>query len=859
MATLPSGVLTFVFTDIEGSTRLLRELGDGYDDVASLHDALLREVWQAHGVVEVATEGDAFFLVADDATPAVAAAAAAQRAIAEATWPHGVSLRIRIGVHTGYAVPSGDNYRALAVHRASRIVDAANGGQTLLTSDVVTRLGVVPMAQWRSLGRFQVRDFDEPIELWALDAEGTVTDPRPPRVRPADRHNLVRPTTSLVGRDGDIARVADLLRPASVVTLVGPGGIGKTRLAVETALADLDRWDGGAWFVDLSPVIDDALVAHAVAAALGVTVDPERTVAESVTNHLADRPALVVLDNCEQVVAGAAGWVSETSARCPGVAVLATSRLPLGLRGEHVERLVQLDTEPGGAASALYRERAAAVGADGSPEDIAMLCAELDGIPLAIEMAAARAGALTPAEMVRQLRRSPAVLSSRDPTLPDRQRSLVRLFEWSHDLLDASSQRLLALLTAVTGDFDLETVEHLASGELAHDAAVASMLNLVDASFVRVEAAAGATRFRLFDTVRRIASDRLDDSQRDGVTVRFARVLEGRVGPDRAFDPGWMSVVGQELDNVRGVLDRLGERRLDDDLAYRLACTLGGFHDRSDSFRTGADETRRVLDRVDARTASRVGLLSVHADLLLRVGDLDAAADVLAEASAIAEVAGRPAWDEGCVERSWTELWVRRGDPRHAAAVAEAVLQQPLPDRSTFRILSCLGVARYSIGDVDGALDALAREARIGERLGLDGPLAVTYGNLATALVAHGDIEGSARAQERSLTISRSEGMPVGTAMSLIVAGQLAAMRGHAHRALVLRTAGRCLLDELAYVMYPEDLARFDDEDRELRSVLSDSEYSAAVSEATALDADDAADLAASTLADLAGSRAGAA
>ncbi|MCU0259939.1 MAG: adenylate/guanylate cyclase domain-containing protein, partial [Ilumatobacteraceae bacterium] len=197
MATLPSGVLTFVFTDIEGSTRLLRELGDGYDDVASLHDALLREVWQAHGVVEVATEGDAFFLVADDATPAVAAAAAAQRAIAEATWPHGVSLRIRIGVHTGYAVPSGDNYRALAVHRASRIVDAANGGQTLLTSDVVTRLGVVPMAQWRSLGRFQVRDFDEPIELWALDAEGTVTDPRPPRVRPADRHNLVRPTTSL--------------------------------------------------------------------------------------------------------------------------------------------------------------------------------------------------------------------------------------------------------------------------------------------------------------------------------------------------------------------------------------------------------------------------------------------------------------------------------------------------------------------------------------------------------------------------------------------------------------------------------------------------------------------------------------
>jgi predicted ATPase/class 3 adenylate cyclase len=844
---LPAGVVSFLFTDIEGSTRLLRELGEAYEGLLDQHHALLRAAWREHDGHELKTEGDAFLVAFDDAAHAIGAAVEAQRALAGAAWPTDMPVRVRIGIHSGYARPRGDSYVALALHQAARVVDAAHGGQVLVSGDAATRSAQLPAGVGlERLGRFRVRDFDEPPELYRVDADGLERRAIAPRVRPAEGHNLVRPATSFEGRDADLETLISRMRPGALTTVAGSGGAGKTRLATETALAVAAEWEDGAWFVDLAPVSAPELVPEAIAQAVGAKSMPGVDHWAAVLEHLRERRALLILDNCEHLAETVCARVAELLATCPQVGVLATSRTPLGLRAERVHRLDPLSCEgPDSPAVRLFRDRAAAT-AHGDDATVAQLCAELDGLPLAIELAAARTSAMGPADILERLRRSPSVLQSRDVSLPERQRTLDRLLDWSYELLDPGARAVLRRLTVFAGSFDLETAELACAGEGVEPADAGELLlALIDSSLVSPEPAAGASRYRLLWTVRAYASEHTGAEERAAALRRLADRYIDVIGPAQATGRKWVSRVGLELDNLRHVVAGLP----DDSTAQALAWSIGRHHDVTDAFRTGIEELTRAAERLPSRGPNRVALLTLLADLHLRVGELDRAAVLVEEAGELRARHGPAAWDTAGVARARGELALRRGDPAAAAAEARAALAEPHSDRGRARLQDLLGIALGSVGDVPGAAAAFEEELATASAAGMETFLATTHGNLAEARLQLGDESAAAGHQATSLELARALGQPVLVAFSMMIAARLTAARGDARRAVVLQAAADEALGDASYALYDEDAEVRAALMAAARAQLGDEGFDRAVAEGRGLDHDAAADLAAGVLA----------
>ncbi len=847
---LPSGVISFAFTDIEGSTRLLRELGEGYGAVLDLHHEVLRAAWDAHGAREVAADGDAFLVAFADPADAVRGTVAAQRRLNAAAWPTELPVRVRMGVHTGFARPHGGDYRALAVNQAARIVDAAHGGQVFVSGETVERIGA-PLAgiHLEPLGRFRVRDFDGPEALFSATGPGVPAIAAAPRVRPADGHNLVRPTTSLVGRHEDLAAVAALVAPGAVVTLIGSGGVGKTRLAVESALELAGDWPDGAWFVDLAPVSSAEVLPAAMAEAIGATSHHGADAWREVCDHLRERRALVILDNCEHLLEAVGARVGELLEGCPEVGVLATSRIPLGLRAETVHRVDPLSAGRGGApAVRLFRDRSPPGSVGHEPEAVAALCAELDGLPLAIELAAARTTAVGPEEILRRLRRSPAVIRSRDPTLPDRQRTLERLLDWSYDLLDPGAQTVLRRLAAFAGSFDLDTAERVCAGGEVTAAEVPERLwSLIDFSLVTGEDAAGTTRFRLLTTVRAYAAERAGADERAAALDRLAAAFLERLGPWRVNDPRWVGEIALELDNVRQVVAELADPRV----AQTLACSIGLHHDLTDAFRTGVEELTRWAARLDSPSPERVALLTRLAFLHLRLADLEAADRILAEAGRLCDEVGAPDWDDAGLARTRGELALRREDPAGAAAEAQRALATPHSPRGEARLFNLLGIARTTLGDLGGAAASFERELAAASESAMEGLLATSNANLAEVQLRRGDQIAAARHQGLSLELAREQRQPVLIAFSMMIAARLAAERSRPAQAVALQAAADGLLASASYVLYPDDADVRDELMRAARTELGEAAFARAVADGGGLDDDAAADLAASVLAEV--------
>ncbi len=731
---LPAGVLTFVFTDIEGSTRLLRELGPRFTTLLARHDAALRGVWATHGGHEVKTLGDGFLVAFESAQAAVAASVAAQRALAATTWPTELPVRVRVGMHSGFARPADGDYTAMVIHQAARVVGAAHGGQVLVSGDVaeaVLRAGGAPDAGLTPLGRFRVRDFDEPVALWAAAAPELPGVALAPRVRPADGHNLVRPVGPLLGRDDDERAVAELLGAGALVTLTGPGGVGKTRLATEVALDAAPDWADGAWFVDLAPLEAAELVPEALGAAIGAPGSPGVERWTEVLAHLAERQALVVLDNCEQLGAGFAALAAELLAAAPGVALLATSRQPLGLRRERVLRLGALDRD---AAVALFLEHGDAEA--GELEDVEALCAELDGLPLAIELAAARTGTLAPGDILRRLRRTASVIRSRDPTLPERQRDLERLLDWSWQLLTPAARTVLGRLSVFAAGFDVDAAEAVgAGGDVEADDVAELLWDLRDASLVRLDDAAGATRYRLLSTVRAHAVARADPEDRAAATTRLAARFLERLGPSRASRRSWVLELDLELDNVRACLAHVDSPAA----AQALAWSIGCHHDLAEHFATGIAELSAVLAARPEPTPDRVALLALLAYLHLRQAELDRAEEVLVQATALAEEVGCPAWDGAGISRARGHLALRRGDVEEAVALAREALGGGHAPRARAQLSNLLGIALDLLGDAPAAVGAFEAELAAVEEGELETFLARTHANLAEAHLRAGE------------------------------------------------------------------------------------------------------------------------
>lgn len=507
---LPSGFVTFMFTDVEGSTRLHRRLGADYADLIAKHDELLDRVIAAHRGAVVRSMGDGVFAAFGDADDAIAAAAVIEESVASSRWPQDARLRLRVGLHAGPAVPRGGDYVALAVHQAARVAAAAHGGQVLLTGEVYER-ATAQRGSILALGEFHLKDFDEPIALYEFAPDGTPG--LRPGARPATAHNVPMLRTSFVGRQREIADIESLLvrDHAPLVTLTGMGGVGKTRLAFEIVLRQAGRFAGGGWTVLLANCVDDGVLPKLMQA-LGVRDEADVEPIEAIVQALEQREVLLLLDNCEHVLDTVAAVVSAILDRCPSVQLLATSREPLSLPGEIEWRLppLSMTTAYDGIADAvaLFLDRAdvrgGALRTHRDIDAIEDICRAVDGIPLAIEIAAARARSLPLAAVatgVRELQFFVSPLRGGE----ERQRSIHEVVEWSYQLLSAPARTALRRLSVFRGPFDDRDAAYLLDGSESTNDLLAE---LVDKSLLVLEANSDLP-FRMLVIIRRFAFEAL--------------------------------------------------------------------------------------------------------------------------------------------------------------------------------------------------------------------------------------------------------------------------------------------------------------------------------------------------------------
>lgn len=785
---LPTGIVTFLFTDVEGSTRAAQRLGPEWGAVlAGQLDAIRGAVEEAGGQV-VSTAGDAVFAVFRDPGGAVAAAVAAQRELLAGGGPP-----VRMGLHTGQAELAGPDYAGLEVHRAARIADAAHGGQVLLSDATRALVAEDLPPDWavRDHGAHRLKDLPGRERLFGLVVPGLPDDfPAP---RSLSRGTVLpEPATRLVGRERELDAIAALLAVGHLVTLTGAGGIGKTRLALEVARRAAADDGADAGFVGLAPLRDDALVPSEVLRALGLPEQAGGDPEDAVLAWLAGARTVLVVDNLEHL-GGAAPFVARMARAGPGVRILATSRGPLRVAGEVEYRVAPLGTgagEDGGpAAVRLFVERAREVDpgfalTPANADAVRRICAALDGLPLAIELAAARLRLLDPAAILARLEHRLGLLTSGPADVPDRQRTLRAAIAWSHDLLDEDAQRLFRRLGVFRGGWSLEAVEAVCACGDPLDGLDA----LVGQGLVVRDPDPGRTRFLMLETIREFAVERLeadDDAaaMRDAHLVWFRdRLLAGELDVER------------ELDNLRAALDRAepAGRTVD---ALEMCVALLRPWQQGDHVREGEARLHGLLssatgipDDLWARATSSLATLRywqgqyaeaeqgyrAARDVQVARGD-DVAAEEL-EASLGWVAAARGDWPGALAMFEGVAARCRvRGDP---AALGPALQQ--------------LGMARHRAG-MQGEARAVLEEA---ERLLRDAGNAFVLGadlyDLGRTLHALGDRAGARERLGEALELFAGAGDRSGVVYVLDALSRLDADEGHEERAVELAagTAG---------------------------------------------------------------------
>jgi predicted ATPase/class 3 adenylate cyclase len=575
----PTGTVTFLFTDIEGSTQLLQSLGESYRAVQDAHAQMVRDAIDAVGGTVVRTEGDSFFAVFLTPAAAVGAAVAAQRALSSHEWPHGRPLRVRMGMHTGEGVLGGDDYIGIDVNRAARIAAAAWGGQVLVsdTTYALVRDRLPDAVAIRDLGRHRLKDLPPGEELYDLVIDGLEADFPPPRTLDPPA-NLPVELTSFVGREADVDRVTNLLASTRLLTLTGPGGTGKTRLAVRVAVEVLAGFPHGAFFVDLAPISDPALVIPAIAVALQLREEGwERPVQDAVKDHLRDRELLLILDNFEQVL-DAAPQVTDLLASAPGLKVIVTSRAPLRVRGEQDVPVAPLEVpDPEGLpplehlaeqeGMALFADRARAVApsfrlTDENAPRVATIVSRLDGLPLAIELAASRSAILSPAAMLERMERRLPVLAGGPRDAPARQKTLQAAFGWSYELLEERERILFRRLSVLIGGSTVDAATAVCDPDRTLGIDVLEGLSaLVENSLAHtVDSSGEDARFGMLTTVREFGLERLaEEDDRPGAERRhadwFLKLAETAQPHLRGQDlDWWLNALEVEHDNLRAAL-----------------------------------------------------------------------------------------------------------------------------------------------------------------------------------------------------------------------------------------------------------------------------------------------------------------
>lgn len=698
MAEPPVGTVTLLFTDIDGSTRLLERLGtERYAVVLDLHRRVLREAFARHGGYEVGTEGDAFFVAFWRARDAVEAAAAGQRALAAAEWPDDAQLRVRMGVHTGDPLLVGPNYVGMDVHRAARIMSAGHGGQVLVSEATAALLGHAPL---RDLGPHRLKDLLEPIRLYQLEIDAA-PDAFPP-LRSLHRTNLPRAAWPLLGRDGELKQIRTLVSEGvRLLTLTGPGGSGKTRLALQAAAELSDEFPDGVFFVALAPLRDAAAVQATVAESIGLQPG------EDVAAWLRSRRVLLVLDNLEHLP-GAEAVVGDLVAE---TVIFATSRAPVRLAAE---RELPVDPLPEQAAVELFVTRAAASGRDVSADEtVAAVCRRLDNLPLALELAAARAKLLPPSALLQRLDLALPLLTGGPRDLPERQRTLRATIEWSHDLLDGAAQAAFRRLSVFRGSFRLDAAEAITGAGLDQLAA------LLDQSLLKP---LGDDRFFMLETLREYARGCLDVAgETDDYALLHAQhylaQLEGDPSALRSPSREQLGWFAAEEDNLRAMLDRLINVQPSE--AARACHLLWTYWYVRGAFPEARQRLQEVLADAQLSSESQSMLLEHLAGAEESLENLDAAEEAGRRAVAAAQAAGRK---DLLVQALRESAWIiaRRGRSDDALRLIRraADMAASIDDQTRLSTIHDLGALLGEARQSDEAREVFQQAIELGRSLG---------------------------------------------------------------------------------------------------------------------------------------------
>ena len=670
---LPSGTVTFLFTDVEGSTRLLQEHGARYAELLAEHRRVLRDAFARHAGFEVDTQGDAFFVAFTRASDAVAAAEEARTALAPGP------IQVRMGVHTGEPIVTEEGYVGMDVHRAARIAASAHGGQIVLsetTRKLVEGIGV------RDLGEHRLKDLVGGERLYQL-GEGEF-----PALRTLDATNLPIAATPLVGRQGEVEELVALLSAETrLLTVTGPGGTGKTRLALQVA-AELDgRLHDGVFWVPLVGLSDSGLVLSEVAQAIGAPND--------LRGFLRERELLLVLDTFEHLLP-AAPAVADLLTAAGGLRVLVTSRAPLHVYGEREYRLEPLSTSD---AAILFVERARALGTQLRPDaTVEAICRRLDCLPLALELAAARTKLLGPEGLLDRLESALPLLTGGARDAHERQRTLRATIEWSYDLLDEGVRRLLARLSVFAGSFSVAAAEEVSAADLD------GLAVLVDSSLLKP---IGDGRFLLLETIREYALERLAgtteaDELRERHATFFSALAEQAYAHRFVSEAEWSRRIEDDHDDLRAACDWLSRR--DPEKALVLAGALGWFWLSRGLLEEGCLRFADALAGSAERGRARARALTASGGLVARHGDLEAGREQLEEA---------------------IELWRTLGDRDELASALDS-LGWPLI---------------YDAGDEAGSLAAFEQSLELRRELGDPAGMTRAIVGVCQVLVALGDVD----------------------------------------------------------------------------------------------------------------------
>ena len=749
---LPTGTVTFLFTDVEGSTELLHELGaKGYAEALAEHRRILREAFADHGGVEVDTQGDAFFYAFPTAPGALEAAAEATEALSPGP------IRVRIGLHTGTPHLAEEGYVGTDVHRAARIASSGHGGQVLVSASTAFLLEPSNTVLLVDLGLHRLKDLSAPERIYQLGGDDF------PPLKTLYQTNLPVPATPLLGREHELAEVLGLLADARLLTLTGPGGTGKTRLALQAAAEASERYPDGVFWVPLAPLRDPELVLDSAGQALGAK--------NGLAEHIADKRLLLLFDNFEHVVDAADG-LSELLAACPKLHLLVTSRELLRVPGEQAYPVPPLEPQDG---RELFLTRALAVKPDfAADEAVPELCARLEQLPLALELAAARVRVLSPEQLLDRLAGRLDLLKAGRGVDP-RQQTLRATIEWSHDLLDEEEQRLFARLAVFAGGCTLETAEAVCDADLD------TLQSLVDKSLVRVRE---GERFWMLETIREYATERLEASgEGDHLRRRhadyFLALAEEAAPNTRMYSAEWIERLEHEHDNLRAALDYLAASG-ESELVLQLAGALSDFWHHGGHVAEGRHRLESALSVEERPTAARARALNGAAGMVYGGGDAAAAKSIAERALALYRQLGDmrgaaealnalcvACIEEGDFERAQQfgeeslDLFVQVGDDEFAAAATRT-----------------LAFTYYSRGDIERARTLHEENLHRARARGFKGTEAGTLGSLAIIAVDQGRVEDAFALVKENLLAWREIGSLQDVAQGLCRAAKVLAVFG---------------------------------------------------------------------------------